>query len=137
MFHDPVPAKNIPDYYKIIRRPMDLGTMRKARPLSRTRTRTCTRMHTHAHAHAHTHTHTHTHTHYPLSLSLQNCQGGVHVYRSRAAFMADLNQIRENSLTYNGPRSKITHTAECMVLAGTKALDEVGVASGQGQCCYI
>lgn len=40
--------------------------------------------------------------------------------------MADLNQIRENSLTYNGPRSKITHTAEEMILVGIKALDEVG-----------
>ena len=30
MFHDPVPAKNIPDYYKVIRCPMDLGTMTKA-----------------------------------------------------------------------------------------------------------
>ena len=40
--------------------------------------------------------------------------------------MADLNQIRENSLTYNGPRSKITATAGAMVAMGTKALDEVG-----------
>ena len=40
--------------------------------------------------------------------------------------MADLSRIRENSLTYNGPRSKITATAEAMVLVGTKALDEVG-----------
>ena len=40
--------------------------------------------------------------------------------------MNDLNQIKENSLTYNGPRSKITNTAENMILAGTKALDEVG-----------
>ena len=43
--------------------------------------------------------------------------------------MTDLNQIRENSLTYNGPRSKITATAETMVAMGTKALDEVGGAS--------
>ena len=50
------------------------------------------------------------------------------MYRSRAAFVADLNQIKENSLTYNGPRSKITDTAERMILVGTKALDEVGVA---------
>lgn len=42
--------------------------------------------------------------------------------------MADLNQIRENSLTYNGPRSKITVTAETMVAVGTKALDKVGGA---------
>ena len=32
IFHDPVPAKNFPDYNKIIRRPMDLGSMRKVRP---------------------------------------------------------------------------------------------------------
>ena len=34
IFHEPVPAKNIPDYYKIIRCPMDLGTMTKASSLS-------------------------------------------------------------------------------------------------------
>lgn len=46
--------------------------------------------------------------------------------------MADLNQIRENSLTYNGPRSKITHTAEEMIQVGVKTLDEVGGAKGWG-----
>lgn len=65
-----------------------------------------------------------------VSVVPQNCQLGV--YQSRAAFMTDLNQIRENSLTYNGPRSKITHTAEEMILVGNKALDEVGGASGWG-----
>ena len=48
--------------------------------------------------------------------------------------MADLNQIKENSLTYNGPRAKITATAEAMVAVGTKALDEVGGASRHGYC---
>ncbi|CAI8041551.1 Transcription initiation factor TFIID subunit 1 [Geodia barretti] len=94
MFHDPVPAKNIPDYYKVIRCPMDLGTMTKA---------------------------SHTHTHCQQDLRSKCRQ---RMYRSRAAFMTDLNQIRENSLTYNGPRSKITATAETMVAMGTKALDE-------------
>ena len=50
------------------------------------------------------------------------------MYHSRTAFQADLNQIKENSLTYNGPHSKITHTAEQMILVGTKTLDEVGGA---------
>ena len=45
--------------------------------------------------------------------------------------MSDLNQIKENSLTYNGPRSKITATAEAMLLVGIKALDEVSTA-----CCH-
>lgn len=76
-----------------------------------------------------------------VSVVPQNCQLGL--YQSRAAFMADLNQIRENSLTYNGPRSKITHTAEEMILIGVKALDEVGGAGGWGflllttdLCCF-
>ena len=109
IFHDSVPAKNFPDYYKIIRRPMDLGSMRKVRPHTPSLSEQSS---------------------IPLPPT-QSCQMGA--YHSRAAFMADLNQIRENSLTYNGPNSKITHTAERMILVGTKTLDEVGVASGCGQ----
>jgi hypothetical protein len=39
--------------------------------------------------------------------------------------MADLNQIVENSITYNGPSSQYTQTAQLMRAQGTSKLQEV------------
>ena len=49
------------------------------------------------------------------------------MYKSRHQFELDVRQIKENSLTYNGPQSVFTQTAECMVQVGLKTLEEVGV----------
>ena len=52
-------------------------------------------------------------------------------------YLADLNQIVENSITYNGPSSQYTQTAEKMREAGLRKIaevrfPEVGVALGFG-----
>ena len=61
-----------------------------------------------------------------LSVSTQNCENDK--YHTRDEFLSDLNQIVENSITYNGPTSLFTQTAESMKQAGLKYLEEV---------CYI
>eukprot|EP00731_Ephydatia_muelleri_P031270 Em0022g784a len=78
-FHTPVSAKKLPDYYKIIKRPMDLDTMHK------------------------------------------NVK--KHKYQCREELIADINQIVENSITYNGPSSPYTKTAELMRMVGLQALE--------------
>ena len=44
---------------------------------------------------------------------------------SKEEFMVDVNQIVENSITYNGPSSPYTKTAELMREAGLQAIEEV------------
>ena len=61
------------------------------------------------------HTHARTHT--------QNCKR--HFYQTRDQFLADVNQIVENSITYNGPSSHYTQTAERIRQAALTALKEV------------
>lgn len=67
----PVNAKSVPDYYKIIQRPMDLQTIRE-------------------------------------NLRLKK-------YQSREEFLADVNQIVENSTLYNGLKSSLTVAAKRML----------------------
>ncbi|XP_011313489.1 transcription initiation factor TFIID subunit 1, partial [Fopius arisanus] len=67
----PVSAKAVPDYYKIIQRPMDLQTIRE---------------------------------------NLRQKK-----YQSREEFLADVNQIVENSNLYNGSKSSLTVAAKRML----------------------
>ncbi|EFN79615.1 transcription initiation factor TFIID subunit 1 [Harpegnathos saltator] len=67
----PVNAKAVPDYYKIIQRPMDLQTIRE-------------------------------------NLRMKK-------YQSREDFLADVNQIVENSKLYNGTKSSLTVAATRML----------------------
>ncbi|XP_043674036.1 transcription initiation factor TFIID subunit 1 isoform X1 [Vespula pensylvanica] len=67
----PVNPKAVPDYHKIIQRPMDLQTIRE-------------------------------------NLRLKK-------YQSREEFLADVNQIVENSTLYNGPKSSLTVAAKRML----------------------
>ncbi|XP_015602536.1 transcription initiation factor TFIID subunit 1 isoform X2 [Cephus cinctus] len=67
----PVNAKAVPDYYKIVSRPMDLQTIRE---------------------------------------NLRQKK-----YQSREEFLADVNQIVENSNLYNGPKSSLTVAAKRML----------------------
>uniref|UniRef100_A0A146L8G5 Transcription initiation factor TFIID subunit 1 n=5 Tax=Lygus hesperus TaxID=30085 RepID=A0A146L8G5_LYGHE len=67
----PVNAKSVPDYYKIVHRPMDLQTIRE---------------------------------------NLRQKK-----YQSREEFLADVNQIVENSTLYNGAKSSLTMAAKRML----------------------
>ncbi|XP_049784763.1 transcription initiation factor TFIID subunit 1 isoform X1 [Schistocerca cancellata] len=67
----PVNAKVVPDYYKIVNRPMDLQTIRE-------------------------------------NLRMKK-------YQSREEFLADVNQIVENSTLYNGTKSSLTVAARRML----------------------
>ncbi|CAB0008507.1 unnamed protein product [Nesidiocoris tenuis] len=67
----PVNAKVVPDYYKIVQRPMDLQTIRE---------------------------------------NLRQKK-----YQSREEFLADVNQIVENSTLYNGAKSSLTMAAKKML----------------------
>ncbi|ESP02189.1 hypothetical protein LOTGIDRAFT_212720 [Lottia gigantea] len=67
----PVNPKEVPDYYKVVRKPIDLQSIRE---------------------------------------NLRNKK-----YRSREEFLADINQIVENSKMYNGPRHTLTVTSQMMV----------------------
>ena len=57
------------------------------------------------------------------SFHAQNC--GQHRYQSRDQFLVDLNQVVDNSITYNGPNSHYTQTAEKMRAVGLQAIDKV------------
>ncbi|XP_037823798.1 transcription initiation factor TFIID subunit 1 isoform X1 [Lucilia sericata] len=70
-FMFPVNAKLVPDYYRIVTKPMDLQSMRDNIRQKR--------------------------------------------YHSREEFLADLNQIVENSTLYNGPNSSFTNAAQRML----------------------
>ncbi|XP_060811264.1 transcription initiation factor TFIID subunit 1 isoform X1 [Bombus pascuorum] len=76
----PVNAKAVPDYYKIIQRPMDLQTIRE-------------------------------------NLRLKK-------YQSREEFLADVNQIVENSTLYNGSKSSLTVAAKRMLETCVERLGE-------------
>ncbi|XP_055958756.1 transcription initiation factor TFIID subunit 1 isoform X2 [Patella vulgata] len=67
----PVNPKEVPDYYRVVRKPMDLQSIRE---------------------------------------NVRNKK-----YRSREDFLADINQIVENSKMYNGPRHTLTVTSQMMV----------------------
>ena len=69
------------------------------------------------------HLFTHTYVHMYVMLPKQNCK--QHQYHTREQFLTDLNQVVENSITYNGPSSSFTQTAEKMKSTGVQALDEV------------
>ncbi|RUS77280.1 hypothetical protein EGW08_014944, partial [Elysia chlorotica] len=71
LFLFPVNQKEVPDYYRIIKRPMDMQTMR------------------------------------------ENVRQKK--YRSREEFLADLNQIVENSKLYNGAQHLLTLNAQAML----------------------
>ncbi|GAB0087540.1 Transcription initiation factor TFIID subunit [Sergentomyia squamirostris] len=70
-FMFPVNAKLVPDYYRIVQRPMDLQTIRESLRQKR--------------------------------------------YQSREEFLADVNQIVENSTVYNGPKNLLTIAAQRML----------------------
>ncbi|XP_059612108.1 transcription initiation factor TFIID subunit 1 isoform X2 [Phlebotomus argentipes] len=70
-FMFPVNAKLVPDYYRIVQRPMDLQTIRENLRQKR--------------------------------------------YQSREEFLADVNQIVENSTVYNGPKNLLTIAAQRML----------------------
>lgn len=70
-FMFPVNAKLVPDYYRIVQRPIDLQTIRENLRQKR--------------------------------------------YQSREEFLADVNQIVENSTLYNGPKSSLTGAAQRML----------------------
>ena len=53
----------------------------------------------------------------------QNCNSRH--YLNRDQFLSDLNQIVENSITYNGPSSPYTRTAQTMRDVGLKSLEQV------------
>ncbi|KYQ50337.1 Transcription initiation factor TFIID subunit 1 [Trachymyrmex zeteki] len=76
----PVNAKVVPDYHKIIQRPMDLQTIRE-------------------------------------NLRLKK-------YQSREEFLADVNQIVENSTLYNGAKSSLTVAAKRMLDTCVERLGE-------------
>ncbi|XP_039293213.1 transcription initiation factor TFIID subunit 1 [Nilaparvata lugens] len=76
----PVSAKVVPDYYKIITRPMDLQTIRE---------------------------------------NLRQKK-----YQSREEFLADVNQIVENSTLYNGGKSSLTVAAQRMLSVCFERLGE-------------
>ncbi|XP_063980218.1 transcription initiation factor TFIID subunit 1 [Diachasmimorpha longicaudata] len=76
----PVSAKAVPDYYKIIQRPMDLQTIRE---------------------------------------NLRQKK-----YQSREEFLADVNQIVENSNLYNGSKSSLTVAAKRMLDTCVERLGE-------------
>ncbi|KAM0729480.1 Transcription initiation factor TFIID subunit 1 [Formica fusca] len=76
----PVNAKAVPDYHKIIQRPMDLQTIRE-------------------------------------NLRLKK-------YQSREEFLADVNQIVENSTLYNGAKSSLTVAAKRMLDTCVERLGE-------------
>ncbi|KAK6628726.1 hypothetical protein RUM43_002542 [Polyplax serrata] len=76
----PVNAKVVPDYYKIVGRPMDLQTIRE---------------------------------------NLRQKK-----YQSREEFLADVNQIVENSTLYNGAKSALTVAARRMLSLCVDRLDE-------------
>ncbi|KAG7211276.1 hypothetical protein KM043_010582 [Ampulex compressa] len=76
----PVNAKAVPDYHKIIQRPMDLQTIRE-------------------------------------NLRLKK-------YQSREEFLADVNQIVENSTLYNGAKSSFTVAAKRMLETCVERLGE-------------
>lgn len=67
----PVSAKEVPDYYRVVKIPMDMQTIRD---------------------------------------NLRNKK-----YHSREQFLIDVNQIVENCRLYNGPKSALTLTAQCML----------------------
>ncbi|XP_016841601.1 transcription initiation factor TFIID subunit 1 [Nasonia vitripennis] len=71
LFWFPVNAKSVPDYYRIVNRPMELQTIRE---------------------------------------NLRQKK-----YQSREDFLADVNQIKENSLLYNGLKHPITEAAQRML----------------------
>lgn len=79
-FMFPVNAKSVPDYYKIIQRPMDLQTIRENLRQKR--------------------------------------------YQSREEFLADVNQIVENSTKYNGPKNLLTEAAQRMLQKCIECLSE-------------
>uniref|UniRef100_T1HCU3 Transcription initiation factor TFIID subunit 1 n=2 Tax=Rhodnius prolixus TaxID=13249 RepID=T1HCU3_RHOPR len=76
----PVNAKSVPDYYKIVQRPMDLQTIRD---------------------------------------NLRQKK-----YQSREEFLADVNQIVENSTLYNGGKSSLTVAAKRMMTVCVERLRE-------------
>ncbi|XP_046733883.1 transcription initiation factor TFIID subunit 1 [Diprion similis] len=76
----PVNAKVVPDYYKIVQRPMDLQTIRE---------------------------------------NLRQKK-----YQSRGEFLADVNQIVENSTLYNGAKSSLTVAAKRMLDTCVERLGE-------------
>ena len=53
----------------------------------------------------------------------QNCS--CQRYLNRDQFLSDLNQVVENSITYNGPSSPYTQTAEAMREVGMQVLQQV------------
>ncbi|XP_037910415.1 transcription initiation factor TFIID subunit 1 isoform X2 [Hermetia illucens] len=79
-FMFPVNAKKVPDYYRIVTRPMDLQTIRE---------------------------------------NLRQKK-----YQSREEFLADVNQIVENSTVYNGAKSSFTSAAQRMLQKCVERLAE-------------
>lgn len=102
-------ARKIPDYHKIIKKPMDLQTMQKVSSRWGVVDVMGSRWFMMGVV-------------FPLCLE-QNCNNRL--YLNKDQFLSDLNQIVENSITYNGPSSPYTQTAQTMRDVGLKLLEQV------------
>lgn len=51
----------------------------------------------------------------PMDLQTMRTNLQEKKYQSRMDFLADVNQIKENSIRYNGPMHSLTHTAQRML----------------------
>uniref|UniRef100_A0A1X7TKU8 Bromo domain-containing protein n=1 Tax=Amphimedon queenslandica TaxID=400682 RepID=A0A1X7TKU8_AMPQE len=60
----------------------------------------------------------------PMDLQTMRKKCEADSYRSREEFLVDLNQIVDNSITYNGPTSPFTVTAQSMTEVGLQYLEE-------------
>uniref|UniRef100_A0A1X7TDZ3 Bromo domain-containing protein n=1 Tax=Amphimedon queenslandica TaxID=400682 RepID=A0A1X7TDZ3_AMPQE len=60
----------------------------------------------------------------PMDLQTMRKKCEADSYRSREEFLVDLNQIVDNSITYNGPTSPFTVTAQSMREVGLQYLEE-------------
>lgn len=61
---------------------------------------------------------------------LQKCSSRA--YMSQESFLTDMNQIVENSITYNGPSSPYTQTAQRMRETGLLKLQKVSGLKSKG-----
>lgn len=52
----------------------------------------------------------------------------AHKYHSRKEFLADIERILQNCVTYNGKESSFTEKAETLYKAAQQTLDEVSLA---------
>lgn len=100
-FLKPVNKKLVKDYYSIVKRPMDLETVSKKITGRKKK------------------------WNYFNHYSQIYCDVSAHKYHSRHEFLADIEQILENCILYNGKDSPFTEKAEQLVMACKETLDKV------------